>query len=272
MINLKWYAGIGYGDILLPISYAHNLSYTFGEEVNLRLLHSQSIDYKYNKDCKEFLWAQADYLNSICDKSNITGVNITHKFHDTSRVRWSGYHESLLTTARFHNQWYSNKPLMSKSNKIVIGSTVNNKVPLHLYAQGRKTWKSSQNWNALSKDLSRFSETHEIVNIDYTTPISDAIEHLNEASLFIGYHGGMAWLARFCGTPSTILVKNNSLSKSMFSNAILRKSIAISSEDYISFLIESSSKTSLEYRDNFYNRNYTKSKFTKALSCIKYVN
>ena len=140
MINLKWYAAIGYGDILLPISYAHNISREFQEEVNINLLYKESVDYKYNENSKEFLWEQADYLNSICDKSDIAGVTLSHKFHDTSKVRWSGYDQSLLTKSKYHNQWYINQIRSEKKLKIVVGSTVNNKIPLMKYQGGSKTW------------------------------------------------------------------------------------------------------------------------------------
>jgi hypothetical protein len=271
LINLEWYAAIGYGDILLPISYAHNISHTFKEEVNINLLYKEGVDYKYNENSKEFLWEQAEYLNSICDKSDIAGVTLSHKFHDTSKIRWSGYDQSLLTKVKYHNQWYINKIRSEKNPKIVIGSTVNNKIPLMKYQGGSKTWKSSQDWAMLENSLKTISDSYEIVHIDYTTPLKQAIEELKDASLFIGYHGGMAWLARFWTTPSIVLVKPNSLSSNVFSNAMVRRGVHIRDIDHIEVLIRECTSILERYMINFKNRDSAKHHLENALSKTLYV-
>jgi len=271
MINLEWYAAIGYGDILLPISYAHNISHTFREEVNINFRYNEGIEYKYNENSKELLWEQAEYLNSICDKSNIAGVAVSHKFHDVSRIRWIGYHQSLLRTAKYHNQWYMNEIKYEKVRKIVVGSTNNNKIPLDKYQGGSKTWKSSQDWNMLENDLKTISDSYEIVHIDYTTPLPEAIEHLSDAALFIGYHGGMSWLARFCATPSIVLVTPNSLSNDMFSNAMVRRNICIRGVDHIEMLIHECTSILERYIGGFRNRDPARRYFEEALTKKLYV-
>ena len=271
MINLKWYAAIGYGDILLPISYAHNISQLFKEEVNVELRYNEGIDYKHNEDSKEFLWEQAEYLNSICDKSDIVGVTLSHKFHDISKIRWSGYDESLLRKDKYHNQWYINEIKSEKVRKIVIGSPINNKIPLRKYKGGKLSWKISQDWNMLEEDLKTISDSYEIVHIDYTTPLPEAIEHLSDAALFIGYHGGMAWLARFCATPSLVLVQTNSLSINMFSNAMVRRNICIRGVDHIEMLIHECTSILERYIVGFRNRDPARRHFEEALKKTLYV-
>ena len=272
MINLKWYAAIGYGDILLPISYAHNLSRIFEEEVNIELLYKESVEYKYNENSKEFLWEQAEYLNSICDKSEMSRVQLIHRFKDTSKIRWAGYDQSLLRTAKFHDQWHiNNVSLKKKVKKIVIGSTAMNKVPLGMYQNGKKMWKSSQDWGVLETSLKSISDFYEIVHIDYTTPLAESVDHLSDASLFIGYHGGMSWLARFCTTPSIVLSKPNSLTNAVFSNAMRRHSLYIRGIDHIKVLIDECTSISDKNMIDFANRNHTKELFQDALNKTLYV-
>ena len=266
MINLEWYAAIGYGDILLPISYAHNISQTFQEEVNIRFLYREGVDYRYNENSKEFLWEQADYLNSICDKSDIAGVALSHKFHDTSKIRWSGYDESLIKTSEYHNHWYVNQIKTEKKLKIVVGSTVNNKVPFTDYNGGKKLWKSSQDWDMLENSFNSISDKYQIVHIDYTTPLNEAIEELKDASLFIGYHGGMAWLAKFCATPSILLVHQNNLSYKVFPNAMISRSISMNGIDHIELLISECNSISERYMSNFKNRESSRKWFEQVLS------
>lgn len=270
MINLKWAGGIGYGDILLPLSYAHNISEIFQEEVSLQFLHKASPTYKYNQNSKECAWQQANYLHSICSKGEAVGVDISHRFNDRSYVRWTGYDQSLLYTNKFHNQWYAEIGSPIKPNKIVIGSTLNNMVPLKDYDGGSKMWKSTQDWNAFIKDLDKISDHYEIVHIDYTMPIAEAVGHLSEAVVFIGYHGGMAWLARFCGTPSIILVQNNSLSRTMFSNAILTEYLSITDREQVSNLIERANIVSRKYKNQFENKSYSKESFEEILQIVLY--
>ena len=271
MINLKWYAAIGYGDILLPISYAHNLARTLEDDVNIEFLYKESVDYKYNENSKEFLWEQAEYLNSICDKSEMSNVYLTHRFKDTSKIRWSGYDQSLLRTAKFHDQWYLGQINPNKKKKVVIGSTAMNKVPLSVYQNGNKMWKSSQDWGMLETSLHSISHVYDIVHIDYTTPLSEAIIHLNEAELFIGYHGGMSWLARFCATPSIVLSNPNSLTNAVFSNAMRRSSVHIRGIDHIKILINECVSLSERNMKAFNNRKYSESIFEDALKKTLYV-
>ena len=271
MINLEWNAAIGYGDILLPISYAHNISKSFQREVNINFRYIEGVDYKYNENSKEFLWEQAEYLNSICDKSNIADVTLSHKFHDISKIRWSGYDQSLLRTAKYHNQWYINEINPEKARKIVIGSPINNKIPLRKYKDGKVSWKISQDWNMLEDDLKTISDSYELVHIDYTTPLPEAIEHLSDAALFIGYHGGMSWLARFCATPSIVLVTPNSLSYDMFSNAMVRRDVRIRGVDHIEVLIHECNSILERYIVGFRNRDPAIRYFEESLTKTLYV-
>lgn len=271
MINLEWNAAIGYGDILLPISYAHNISQLFKEEVNVELRYNEGIDYKHNENSKEFLWEQAEYLNSICDKSDIVGVTLSHKFHDISKIRWSGYDETLVSKAKYHSQWYMNEIKSDKVRKIVVGSTINNKIPLRKYKDGKVSWKISQDWNMLEDDLKTISDSYEIVNIDYTTPLPEAINHLSDADLFIGYHGGIAWLARFCATPSIVLVKSNYLSNELFSNAMIRQGVRIRGVDHVELLIHECTSILERYIVGFKNRDSARRHFEESLVTTLYV-
>jgi hypothetical protein len=89
--------------------------------------------------------------------------------------------------------------------------------------------------------------------------------------LFIGYHGGMSWLARFCATPSIVLVTPNSLSNDMFSNAMVRRNISIRGVDHIEILIHECTSILERYIVGFKNRDPARKCFEESLKTTLYV-
>ena len=196
MINLEWQGGQGYGDVLGPICYAHNISYHLNQTVNLTLHWKTPKDYLYSADTPEPLYAQAEIINSMCEKSG-TDVNLRFEFDSSYEKRFSNYYEEAVYDDPKHNEWkvsseYKHSPI---SGKIVINSILQNIEPLDTYSNGRKVWKDIQgkDWSPLISKLKELG--YDVVEVGYRTPIKECIEEIRTCELFIGYHGATLWFS-----------------------------------------------------------------------------
>jgi len=202
MINLEWRGGIGYGDIIGPISYAHNLSYQLKERVHLNLHWKTSKDYIYSDNTPERLHEQAEFIHNMCEKSG-TEVSLDFIFNSDYEERFNNYYLSAILDDPKHNEWlvserFKHTPI---KNKIAINSTLENIEPLREYTEYDKEWKDAQkeDWVPLIQNLK--SVGYDVVEVGYRTPINECVEHIRTAEVFLGYHGSTLWLAKLIGIP-----------------------------------------------------------------------
>jgi len=217
MIDVQWKGKIGYGDIVSPICYAHNVSYNTGQRVVLNFRWDTGPDYKFKPSDPETLWERANFIHSICDKKE-TDVDIVHLFNNPMEENHTNYDWNIVGKDRFHNYW---NPLAKHRNRpegkhIVINSTFGNQVSLKQYG---KSWKDplAGRWVTMVHMLKQ--KNIDVVVVDYTTPIRDLVTALSSARAFIGYHGTAAWVARFIQVPSIIIGGKKGLTFDAFPNA-----------------------------------------------------
>lgn len=215
MINLEWQGGIGYGDIVGPISYAYNLSYQLKEKVNLNLHWKTPIEYLYSDNTPEPLYKQAEFINDMCEKSG-TDVSLNFVFDSNYTERFNNYYQEAYYEDPKHNEWivsnqFKHNPV---KNKVVVNSTLENIESFKTYSDQRKKWKDEQkeDWVPLIQNLK--NSGYEVVEVGYRTPIKECVEHIRTAEVFLGYHGATLWLARLIGIPS--LAASNMLMREVF--------------------------------------------------------
>jgi hypothetical protein len=219
MIDIQWKGKVGYGDIVSPICYAHNLSYKLGERVDLTFRWDSDCTKKIHPSDPETLWERASYLFSKCTKDR-TNVNLIHKFNKPLSINHTNYDWDIIGGDRFHNYWVPVKENKNESNVIVVNSTDNNVMSLSQYG---KSWKDpiADNWLYLVVSLKE--QGFEVVTVDYRTPIDYLYNTLLTAKGFIGYHGTAAWVARMTHTPSILFSQGGSLTKNAFFSATIHK-------------------------------------------------
>lgn len=217
MIDIQWKGKVGYGDIVSPICYAHNLSFKLKEQVSLTFRWDHDNQYKYSARDPETLWERADFVNEWCDKQD-TNVFVNHSFSNPLNINHTSYDWDNLKSDPWHNYWSSHTPLhFSRGPLIVVNATTDNTQSLEQYG---KKWKDpvAEKW---SEFVALLAKRNYVYIIDYSTPILQAYAVLREAKGFIGYHGGLAWLARFTHTPSVLFTGGGKLSKQSFPYAKL---------------------------------------------------
>lgn len=216
MIVIKWKGKIGYGDIVSPLCYAHNISHKLKVEVDLQFQWPHGRDHKYTNADPETLWERADALAAECAKAD-TAVSVSHNFNNPVKYNHTNYDWDVVGRDVFHNYWYPTVKNNCSTNTIVVNSTENNIQSLGAYG---RAWKDpvAKEWGLIREVL---SERYNVVMVNYRTPIHELILTLRSAVGFIGYHGTAAWVAKFMHTPSIIFADGGKLTRCAFPYAFI---------------------------------------------------
>jgi len=220
MIVIDWKGKVGYGDIISPICYAHNVSYKL--KTHVRLVFHWATDpweTQYERD-PEMLWQRADIINTLCRKKN-TSVELSHQFESVLSFNHSNYDWDVVGKDRYHNYWLPEVIERGTTDIIVVNSTEGNQVSLAEYG---KPWKdpAAKLWPVIKRALGK---KYSVVTVDYRTPLSDMVKLLQRARGFVGYHGTAAWVARFLHTPSVLFADGGSLTRNAFFYADIHKNV-----------------------------------------------
>lgn len=214
MIDIQWKGKVGYGDIVSPICYAHNLSYKLNTQVNLTFRWAQNSLQKSHPSDPETLWQRANFINLQCQKED-TNVNVMHRFSSPLDINHTNYDWAVVGKDVFHNYWIPSTANQQLTNTVVVNSTAGNVMSLQKYG---KAWKDplAGQWQ---KVIDKLSKHYNIVIVDYRTPVDRLVEVLQTAHGFVGYHGTAAWVARFISTPSILFSNGGSLTRNAFAGA-----------------------------------------------------
>lgn len=216
MLDIQWKGKIGYGDIISPICYAHNVSHKFKIPVHLTFRWDWGHGRKIHPSDPEQLWVRANYLFSKAYKQN-TDVTLHHRFKDPLDCNHTGYEWDDVADDKFHNFWVSTFKRKAKAGTLVVNSTEGNIVSLSKYG---KSWKDpvADKWSDLIIALRKH---YKVYVVDYRTPIDELCHLLSSSEAFIGYHGTAAWIAKFLETPSIIYSDGKRLTRNAFHSSIV---------------------------------------------------
>lgn len=219
MLDIQWKGKVGYGDIVSPICYAHNISNKLQMPVNLTFRWEHGPEHKINPRDPETLWERASYIERACYKGS-TQVTVFHKFKHPLSINHTNYDWDIVGKDDLHNYWFPTKPNKPRSNLIVVNSTQGNSLSLKDYG---KDWKdpAASYWPNIIDRLQQ--RGFEIEIVDYRTPVHHLINILRHAKGFVGYHGTAAWPAKFMHVPSVLFANGGGLTSTSFRYAIIEK-------------------------------------------------
>lgn len=207
-IHVEWKGKIGYGDIISPISYAHNLSDKLSMPVLLTFHWPHGPDQKTYPDDPESIDFRAMYMHSLMKPAEVA---IEHVYYSTKEFDPDNPHTNYEYQENVHNLWWSTITHHQTNDRVVICPTTANSEPL---ARGKK-WKDpvDAKWDTI-----RTMFDADVVS--YKTPINELVEKLRNCKVFIGYHGSCAWVARHLRVPSIIFSSIPDISQSCFPSKI----------------------------------------------------
>lgn len=218
MLDIQWKGKIGYGDIVSPICYAHNVSHKLNTIVRLTFRWSSDAEQKIHPKDPEPLWIRASYIHEMCEKEG-TRVDVCHRFRDPLDINHTNYDWDVVGKDPYHNYWYPSFPHKQLGKYVVVNSTVGNVLSLKDYG---KAWKDpiADRWNYV---VGIIKEQYDVVLVDYRTPVRELMTLLRNARGFVGYHGTAAWPAKFMHTPSILFADGGSLTRNAFPYASIKK-------------------------------------------------
>lgn len=227
MYDIQWKGKIGYGDVVSPICYAHNISFKLKKPVSLTFRWDHGVGRKVDPNDPEQLWVRASYLFSKCRKQN-TDVTLIHKFRSPLDCNHTGYDWDAVANDPFHNYWTSTIERKAKQGLVIVNSTEGN---IKTLAEYGKSWKDpiNKDWSDLVEVLKK---KYRVVVVDYRTPIDELCDLLMRCEFFVGYHGTAAWIAKFLSVPSIIFSEGGKLTKNSFHSA----TVLSKTGEYDSFL------------------------------------
>lgn len=220
MIDIQWKGKVGYGDIVSPICYAHNLSFKLKTKVNLTFRWSHGPLEKSHPSDPETLWGRANYINTLCKKEG-TDVTVSHSFDHPLNINHSNYDWDVVGRDIYHNYWMPEKIGVFDTDTIIVNTTERNVVSLQKYG---KAWKDPMagQWH---KVIDKLSKKYKVRVVDYRTPVEKLHLLLQRARGFVGYHGTAAWPARFMHTPSILFATGGSLTRNAFPYAQIESTL-----------------------------------------------
>lgn len=219
MIDIQWKGKIGYGDIVSPICYAHNVSFKLKTRVCLTFRWEHDSLQKIHPSDPETLWGRANYINSLCKKEG-TEVTVKHEFDNPLDINHTNYDWDVVGRDFYHNYWMPKQKHKTEHNTIIVNSTMRNVMTLKQYG---KPWKDPLEgmWNNV---IDQLSKKYVVRVVDYRTPIEKLMRLLQTSRGFIGYHGTAAWPAKFMHTPSILFADGGKLTRNAFPYAHIEQS------------------------------------------------
>jgi hypothetical protein len=219
MITIEWKGKIGYGDIISPLCYAHNVARKNCDDVTLHWKHKRG--EKYKPEDLDTLDSRMKALWAICNPIPYHEVHLKQSF-DTN-ITWN--HTNYDDQSEFHNLWWSRvKNLDVGKPYVVMNTTAGHREQFTDYDPD-KQWKDPvglDKWLQI-ENIIKNEWGLDVVHCDYTDPIGDAIDKYKKAFLAVGYHGSTMWIAKYLRTPMLVF-STKKISKSAFPWALVKTS------------------------------------------------
>lgn len=219
MITIDWKGKIGYGDIISPLCYAHNIAQKNCDDVTLHMHWMHKRGEKYKVEDKDTLDARLKYLWSICKPIPYHKVHLKQSFDKDLGYNHTNYDDE----SEFHNLWFSRiKNLDVARPYVVMNTTAGHKEQFEDYDPG-KQWKDPvglDKWDKI-ENLIKTEWGMDVLHSDYTDSVTESVDKYKKAFLAVGYHGSTAWVARYLRVPM-LLYSTKKITKSAFPWALVK--------------------------------------------------
>lgn len=207
MFEIKWGTGVGYGDFVTGLGYAHSSAIKYQTPVNIEFHWNHSKDHLFSHLDSETIVERCDYIHSIMRPLPI--VSVSHVFDSNPDLR---FYNQLDEFNPLHGLWYTDIPANTEPKHVALWTTdFNVSFPGH--------WKDPVNkrWKDIRSKLSNYV----IEEITYRTPVKEAIEIINRCEFGIGYDGLAHQLFKFMWKPLFVFCDRKWLNNILVPQAVL---------------------------------------------------
>ena len=206
MLEVDWRTGVGYGDFVTGLGYAHTASLRYLIPVKLTLYWDHSEDYLFSNKDTETIVDRCKYIQSIMRPNPL--VEVHHVFNSRLPYRFKNQLDEFNP---LHGLWYSTL-LPKKSNTVVLWSSRHNET-----FPGYDKDPAYDYWPVIAQRIGDMG--YNVVEVTYRTPISNVIRLINECEFGIGYDGLAHQLFKFMWKPLIVCCKRVGLNKLLIPQA-----------------------------------------------------
>ena len=220
MQKVSWRGTIGVGDFMMALNSCHMHAYTTKVPVHLTMHWNHSEDYIHHFEDPETIIERMSYIHNYYHRKD--DVTVSHVFNSTNdryhkpedderddKPRWwfeSGDWPDMPKKIRKapDADWLFRKDAFRErtQRKIVIWRPLDNAAP-------PTDWKNrltNDKWDVIISKLLRRGMN--ITELNYRTPIREALYHISTARLVICYDGMWHYIARNLATPMVVISKS----------------------------------------------------------------
>lgn len=231
MMKITWRAGIGYGDFIAGLCYAHNCTVKYNTPVEISFYWPDEPNTKFNRNDPDTLYAR---FYEILSRLKPANVNIKHEFGigvPAAKAR-PRFVNAPDVDNPYHALWYPNKEYDVQEKLVAIWTPRYNMAPIaeRKFVPG--------NWNDLVEHLE--NSGYEVKEISYRTPIVEALDILERCEFGVGYHGMFHQLFNYLWKPSIILTPQPEFTRTFQLFANLQPDIDSFCKSDVELLVEHS--------------------------------
>jgi hypothetical protein len=198
MFNIEWKSGLGYGDFVTGLAYAHNCVHKFRTDVGIRFHWSHSKDHKHSPLDPETIIQRLHAINNSMKDSS--AISIEHKFNSKYKFR---YINNLYPNDHLHGIWYPQTSKHNSKNVVLWRSKYNT------YFPGIHKDPAYSEWDKIIDDLTKHN--YNVQEVTYRTPVDQVLNLMENCCFGIGYDGMIHQLFKYFWKPCIIICQRKSL-------------------------------------------------------------
>lgn len=210
---IEWRGGIGYGDFVTGLGYAHNCALKYQTNIDFKIHWDHDTEYKPNKNDPETILERCQYIYNLFDNNRVSLSQITNS----------------KPSFRFINQFHEFNPLhgmhqlplpVNQEKYVVMWSSITNTTPVAKFKDPltKKEWK-------MTKDIIKDFE-YNVVEVDYRTPVTEVITLCKNAVGGVGYDGSIHQIFKLIQKPVILFCERTSLNELLLPWATQYKTFA----------------------------------------------
>ncbi len=229
MFNIEWKTGIGYGDFVTGLGYAHNACLKYLTPVNITFHWNHAKNFLFSDIDTETIVERCDYIYSVMQQNPL--VSVTHKYNSCPNFRFIN---QLDEHHRVHGIWHSRlEPI--ESNIVVLWTSRHNIEPPPNYKDPAK-----KHWDLIEKKLKE--NGYDVIEVTYRTPVREVVDLINRCAFGIGYDGLAHQLFKFMWKPCIVLCERLLLNELLIPQAALEKDPQKFLDTNLNYYLNKSSK------------------------------
>lgn len=208
MLNVEWSTGVGYGDFVTGLGYAHtaNIKYQVPVKINFNWPHSEN--YLFSDKDPETIVERCKYVQSVMVPSS--QVTVAHTFNSSFPYRFINQLDEFNP---LHGLWYSTLKNQESRNVILWTTRHNVEFP------GVKKDPAYQIWDKIIERIEQYN--YNVIEVTYRTPVEEKIELIRTCAFGVGYDGLAHQLFKFMWKPVIVFCKRIWLNNILIPQAIL---------------------------------------------------